>query len=73
MREDYLKQAQQKITDPNILINVVSKRVKQLKNGSKPTVSSLEKLELEDIALLEVIRGNISFELYKSASSDKAE
>ena len=66
MREDYLKQAQQKITDPNILINVVSKRVKQLKNGSKPTVSSLEKLELEDVALLEIIRGNISYELYES-------
>ena len=66
MREDYLKQAQQKITDPNILINVVSKRVKQLKNGSKPTVSSLEKLELEDVALLEIIRGNISYVLYES-------
>ncbi len=73
MREDYLKQAQQKITDPNILINVVSKRVKQLKNGSKPTVSSLEKLELEDVALLEVIRGNISYELFGDNKSSKAE
>ncbi len=67
MREDYLKEAQKKITDPNILINVVSKRVKQLKNGAVPTVASLEKLELEDVALLEVIRGNISYELYKSS------
>ncbi|MBE6413490.1 MAG: DNA-directed RNA polymerase subunit omega [Verrucomicrobiaceae bacterium] len=71
MREDYLKQAQQKISDPHILINVVSKRVKQLKDGKKPTVSSLEKLELEDIALLEVIRGNISYELYKSPKSEE--
>ncbi len=69
LREDYLKEAQKKITDPNILINVVSKRVKQLKaNPDVATVSSLEKLELEDIALLEVIRGNISFELHKSVS-----
>jgi DNA-directed RNA polymerase subunit omega len=71
LREDYLKQAQQKISDPHILINVVSKRVKQLKDGKKPTVSSLEKLELEDIALLEVIRGNISYELYKSPKSEE--
>ncbi len=63
LREDYLKQAQKVIADPNILINVVSKRVKQLKFGSKPTVESLEKLEPEDIALLEIIRGNITYEL----------
>lgn len=64
MREDYLKQAQKLIPDPNILINVVSRRVKQLKFGSNPTVESLEKLSLEDIALLEIIKGNISYELY---------
>ncbi len=65
MRDDYIKQAQQIIPDPNILINVVSRRVKQLKAGSEPTVESLEKLSLEDIALLEIIRGNITYELFK--------
>lgn len=72
MREDYLKQAQKIITDPNILINVVSRRVKQLKYGSRPTVESLEKLSLEDIALLEVIKGKLKYELY-SASEEEAE
>ena len=71
MREDYIKQAQKIIPDPNILINVVSRRVKQLKAGSEPTVESLEKLSLEDIALLEIIRGNISYELF-SPHSDGA-
>lgn len=66
MREDYLKEAQKKISDPNILINVVSRRVKQLKSGAKPTVVSLEKLDLEDVALLEVVRGNITYEIYNS-------
>ena len=65
-QEYYLKEAQKKISDPNILINVVSRRVKQLKNGAKPTVVSLEKLDLEDVALLEVVRGNITYELYNS-------
>ena len=64
MRDDYLKQAQQIIQDPNILINVVSRRVKQLKNGKKPLVESLERLNPEDIALLEVIRGKITWDLY---------
>lgn len=71
MRDDYLKEAQKKIQDPNILINVVSKRVKQLKNGYRPTVASLEKLELEDIALLEVIKGNLAFELYQQSAEEE--
>ncbi len=64
MRDEYLKQAQKVISDPNILINVVSRRVKNLKNGARPLVESLEKLSLEDIALLEIIKGKISYELY---------
>ena len=53
MRDDYLKQALSKIQDPNVLINVVSRRVKQLKRGNRPLVESLEKLAPEDIALRE--------------------
>ena len=63
MRDDYLKQAQEIIPDPNILINVVSRRTKQLKFGNKPLVESLEKLDNEDIALREIIEGKISYEL----------
>jgi len=44
MRDDYIKEAQKTIADPNVLINVVSRRVKQLKRGSRPLVESLEKL-----------------------------
>ena len=55
------------INDPNILINVVSRRVKQLRRGSRPLVESLEKLSPEDIALREVIEGKISYELMVSA------
>ncbi|MDD2764749.1 MAG: DNA-directed RNA polymerase subunit omega [Opitutaceae bacterium] len=63
MRDDYIKEAQKIIQDPNILINVVSRRVKQLKRGSRPLVESLEKLSPEDIALREVIEGKIQHEL----------
>ncbi len=63
MRDDYIKQARKVITDSNILINVVSRRVKQLRHGNRPLVESLEKLNLEDIALREIIEGKISYEL----------
>lgn len=52
------------IKDPNILINVVSHRVYQLQHeGMEPLISTLEKLEPEDIALREIIEGKLSFEL----------
>lgn len=62
MRDDYLKEAQKVISDPNALINVVSRRAKQLKFGNKPLVESLERLEPEDVALREIIEGKISFQ-----------
>lgn len=65
MRDDYIKDALKSINDPNILINVVSRRVKQLKRGNRPLVESLEKLSPEDTALREIIEGKISFELAK--------
>jgi DNA-directed RNA polymerase subunit omega len=63
MRDDYIKEALKTINDPNVLINVVSRRVKQLKRGNRPLVESLEKLSPEDTALREIIEGKISFEL----------
>ena len=62
MRDDYIKQAIAKVQDPNVLVNVVSRRVKQLKRGNRPLVESLEKLTPEDIALREIIDEKISFE-----------
>ncbi|MDB6116085.1 MAG: DNA-directed RNA polymerase subunit omega [Lacunisphaera sp.] len=64
MRDEYIREAQKVISDPNILINVISRRVKQLRRGSRPLVESLEKLSPEDVALREVIEGKISYELH---------
>jgi DNA-directed RNA polymerase subunit omega len=63
MRDDYLQSALKVIDDRNILINVISRRVKQLRRGSRPLVESLEKLSPEDTALREVAEGKISYEL----------
>ena len=62
MRDDYIREALKTINDPNVLINVVSRRVKQLRRGNRPLVESLEKLSPEDTALREIIDGKISFD-----------
>ena len=67
LRNDYLAAAQKVITDPMILINVVSRRSKQLKSGYKPLVESLERLSAEDMALREVIEGKITYQLADQA------
>lgn len=46
-----------------ILVNVVSRRVKQLRRGNRPLIVSLEKLLPEDIALREIAEGKITYEL----------
>ena len=62
MRNDYIKEALKVIPNPNLLINVVSRRVKQLRRGNRPLVESLERLSSEDLALREIIDGKISSE-----------
>jgi DNA-directed RNA polymerase subunit omega len=63
MRDDYLHSALKVVDDSNILVNLVSLRVKQLRRGSRPLVESLEKLSAEDTALREIAEGKISYEL----------
>ena len=63
MRDEYLQAAKKVLDDPYILVNVVSRRVKQLRRGARPLVESLEKLSAEDTALREIAEGRISYEL----------
>lgn len=70
MRDEYLQQAQTIVEDPNALINLVSRRSKQLKHGSKPLIESLEKLEPEDVALREIIEGKITYQPWDEDSED---
>jgi DNA-directed RNA polymerase subunit omega len=67
MRDDYLQNALKVIDDPTILVNVVSRRVKQLKRGNRALVDSLEKLSAEDTALREIAEGKIHYELATAA------
>jgi DNA-directed RNA polymerase subunit omega len=62
MRDSYIKDALKVIDDPNILVNVVSLRVKQLRRGHRALVESLEHLSAEDTALREIAEGKITYE-----------
>lgn len=59
MRADLVEQAALIIKDPPILINMVSKRVKQLTAGRAPLVERRPGYREADIALLEIIQGKI--------------
>lgn len=72
MRDDYLQSALKVISNPNILVNVVSHRVKQLRRGNRPLVESLERLSAEDTALREVAEGKITYELGASEEPARA-
>ena len=62
MRADLVEQAAQIIPDPPVLINMVSKRVKQLASGRPALVERRLGLREADIALLEIIQGKIKIQ-----------
>ena len=62
MRADLVEQAAQVIPDPPVLINMVSKRVKQLAMGRPALVERRPGIREADIALLEIIQGKIKIE-----------
>jgi DNA-directed RNA polymerase subunit omega len=66
MNLELFKKALEKVKNPNILVNVVSKRVRQLNSvgaASRPLVSDTANLSPVDIALREIIEDKLSYEL----------
>jgi DNA-directed RNA polymerase subunit omega len=63
MNADLVKQASEKVQNPHVLINLVSRRVRQLNAGARPLLSSPGNLGLADIALVEIIEDKIGFEM----------
>jgi DNA-directed RNA polymerase subunit omega len=61
------KQALEKVLNPHVLINMVSRRVRQLTSGNgnshAPLIADVANLRAADIALLEIIEDKMSFEM----------
>jgi DNA-directed RNA polymerase subunit omega len=65
MTAQLLQEATKVIPNQQLLINVVSKRVRQLGLGHRPLVESTLKSSLTDIALREIIAGKLTYEELK--------
>lgn len=65
MNEKLCKEALDKIGNPNILVNLVSQRIKQLASGGgsgKPLVDNTATMSFADIALKEIAEGKVGWE-----------
>jgi len=64
---DYSRKALEKVGNPNVLINLISKRVRQLSSGgggtAHPLIMETAGVGSGDIALLEIIDGKMAWEL----------
>lgn len=59
MKSDLVEKASEVMPDPQVLINMVSRRVKQLNDGRAPLIDTVPSMGAADIALTEIIEGKI--------------
>ncbi len=75
MNAEFIKKALEKVGNPNTLINVVSRRVRQLNAGgggmSRPLVEEIANQGTADIALRELVEDKVTFEML--ADTDAAD
>ena len=62
MKAELIQAASKVITNQQILVNMVSRRVRQLTLGHRPLVACAPGLREADIALTEIANGKLTFE-----------
>jgi len=60
MNSNLIEEASKVIIEPQVLINMVSKRVRQLSAGSRPMILVEPRMGLSDIALAEIAQGKLA-------------
>jgi DNA-directed RNA polymerase subunit omega len=64
---EFCKKAAEKVGNPNVLVNLVSRRVRQLNSGagatSRPLLSDTGSLGVCDIALREIVEEKMGWEM----------
>jgi len=67
LNAELARKALEKVGNPNVLVNLISRRVRQLNSGSgalsRPLVSDTGNLGAADVALLEIIEDKVGFEM----------
>jgi DNA-directed RNA polymerase subunit omega len=71
MQSHLLEEAAKVITTPQVLINIISRRVKQLAAGHRPLVENDGgRMGHSDTALTEVIHGKLTFEYVTKSDAE---
>jgi DNA-directed RNA polymerase subunit omega len=67
MNPELVKKALAKVGNPHVLINMVSRRVRQLNSGggslSRPLISDVGQAGVADIALMEIVEDKMGWEM----------
>ena len=67
MNAELVRKALEKVGNPNILVNLVSRRVRQLNSGaggsSRPLITEAHTMGVGDIALAELAEDKMGFEM----------
>ena len=71
MTSQLLDDAFKVIPSQQVLVNVVSKRVRQLTAGHRPMVETGPRMGFSDIALTEIIEGKLKYEDAKPGEAGK--
>ena len=75
MNAELCKRANEKVGNPNVLVNLISRRVRQLNSGggsiSRPLLANVEHLGAADIALLEIIEDKMGWEIPELAETPR--
>ena len=75
LNAELCKKALEKVGNPNVLINLVSRRVRQLNSGggslSRPLIADTTNMGAADIALTEIIEERMGWDLPEHAETEK--
>ena len=71
MNSEFCKKALEKVGNPNVLVNLISRRDRQLTgagSANRPLISETAGLGTGDIAMVEIIEGKMAWELLEDPS-----
>ena len=74
MNSEYVKLALAKVGNPNVLVNIISRRVRQLTapgSSGRPLIEQTAAMGAADVALLELIEGKMDFEISSSTEEEE--
>jgi DNA-directed RNA polymerase subunit omega len=74
VNSEYMKQALAKVGNPNVLVNLISRRVRQLTTtgNNRPLIEPAVGMGAADVALMEIIHDKMAFEM-STATEEEAQ